>query len=64
MLQAIKKASDKRIFTKINLAVFHTNTNAIHLYEKIGFKKVGNRPKQYYLKDKWYDEILMDYFID
>ena len=62
MLQAIQKAIG--LFKKINLAVFHDNHNAIHLYEKIGFKKVGLRPKQYFLKDKYYDEILMDYFIE
>ena len=64
MIQAIQKAKKVAIFTKINLAVFHDNFNAIHLYEKIGFKKVGLRPKQYFLKNKYYDEILMDYFIE
>ncbi len=64
MLQTIKRARETGLFKKINLAVFHDNYNAIHLYEKIGFKRVGLRPKQYYLKKKCYDEILMDYFID
>jgi len=64
MLQAINRAKSLGIFKKINLAVFHDNKNAIHLYEKIGFKKVGLRPKQYFLKNKYYDEILMDYFIE
>ena len=62
ILSAIQDAKSKG-FNKINLAVFHTNLNAIHLYEKLGFKRVGLRYKQYHLKDNWYDEILMDYFI-
>ena len=58
---AIDEAKNSN-FKKITLAVFHTNENAIHLYESLGFKIIGNRKKQYYLKNIYYDEILMDYF--
>ena len=53
----------KRDFKKIILAVFHTNEGAIHLYESLRFKKIGVRKNQYFLKNVYYHEVLMDYFI-
>jgi ribosomal protein S18 acetylase RimI-like enzyme len=55
-------ASDKG-FKKVNLSVFHTNKHAINLYKRFGFKKVGRKSKQFYLKGKYIDEILMEKFI-
>lgn len=62
LIAAIKEAR-KKDFEKVCLAVFSTNKNAIKSYKKIGFKQVGVRKKQYLLNGKYYDEILMDYFI-
>lgn len=52
-----------RMFRKIILSVFHTNINAIKMYNKIGFITVGVRKKQFQINSNYYDEVLMDYFI-
>ena len=59
---AINEAKN-RDFKKIILAVFHTNKGAIHLYESLGFKKIGIRKNQYFLENVYYHEVLMDYFL-
>lgn len=51
-------------FEKVTLSVFNTNKNAIELYRKIGFEVIGVRKKQFQIDGIYYDEILMDYFID
>lgn len=60
---AIREAKLKG-FKKITLSVFHTNTNAIKMYKKIGFTIVGTRKKQFQIDNNCYDEMLMDYFIE
>ncbi|MHA2181310.1 MAG: N-acetyltransferase family protein [Promethearchaeota archaeon] len=49
---------------KITLSCFLTNKRALHLYEKIGFERVGVRKKQFYMDSKYYDEVLMELWID
>ncbi|MHA2037414.1 MAG: N-acetyltransferase family protein [Promethearchaeota archaeon] len=49
---------------KIILSCFSTNERAIHLYERIGFEMVGVRKKQFYMDSQYYDEVLMDLWID
>lgn len=44
----------------IMLKVFSFNVNAIHVYEKIGFKRCGVRREAYLLNGKWYDELFYD----
>ena len=47
-------------FEQIELGVFDDNEVAIHLYEKLGFKKYGVQPRAFKLKDGTYrDEIIM-----
>ncbi|MHA1729307.1 MAG: GNAT family N-acetyltransferase [Promethearchaeota archaeon] len=48
---------------KIILSTFATNTSAITLYKKIGFKKVGIRKKHFYMKNKYINELLMEIWI-
>ena len=50
-------------YEKIVLSVFHTNIMAINTYKKLGFIEVGRRRKQFKIKKKYVDEILMDYFV-
>jgi RimJ/RimL family protein N-acetyltransferase len=51
-------------FEKICLQVFHTNSIAIALYKKFGFKSVGRRKKQFKINENEYvDEILMERFL-
>jgi len=56
-----KKLKDK---TKIVLSCFSTNSKALNLYNKLGFKKIGVRKKQFYMNDQFYDEVLMEIFIE
>ena len=49
---------------KIILSCFSTNKRAINLYEKVGFEKVGVRKKQFYMDSNYYDEVLMELWID
>ncbi|MBN2154773.1 MAG: GNAT family N-acetyltransferase [Candidatus Lokiarchaeota archaeon] len=48
---------------KIVLGTLVTNTYAIHLYEKLGFRKIGIRQKQFYMKKKYIDELLMEKWV-
>ena len=49
---------------KITLSCFSTNERALHLYRKLGFETVGVRKKQFYMDSKYYDEVLMELWID
>jgi ribosomal protein S18 acetylase RimI-like enzyme len=60
----IKWAKEDRIIEKLNLEVFASNTNAISLYKKLGFRKYGLSPKAIKInKDKYVDSILMYKFV-
>lgn len=48
----------------IMLGVFSFNEYAIRTYEKIGFKKIGQRRDSVYRNGKLYDEIFMDILKD
>ncbi|MBF7096471.1 GNAT family N-acetyltransferase [Alkalibacter mobilis] len=43
-------------------AVVKTNYSAIHLYEDMGFKKLGMIPKGFLLKNGTYEDIILFYF--
>jgi ribosomal protein S18 acetylase RimI-like enzyme len=60
-IKASKKLNNKE---KLVLSCFSTNKRAIHLYKKFGFKVIGIRKKQFYMDSIYYDEILMDLWID
>ncbi len=56
------KATD--LIKKINLKVRTDNHNAIHLYEKLGFKKEGLITRFFYLNQVFYDVYEMGLLID
>lgn len=56
-----KRLNDKQ---KIILSCFSSNERALHLYKNLGFKKIGERKKQYYIDGVYYDETLMELFIE
>jgi ribosomal protein S18 acetylase RimI-like enzyme len=60
---ALTVASEKG-FKKVNLSVFRTNKNAMNLYKRFGFKKVGEKKKQFYLNGSYIDEIIMEKFLE
>lgn len=47
---------------QINLAVNASNSNAINLYEKIGFKTYGIEKKSLFINGKYFDDLLMSLF--
>jgi len=56
-----KKLNNKE---KIILSSFSTNERALHLFKKLGFKVVGTRKKQFFMKSKYIDEVMMELWID
>lgn len=60
----IKESKKLNHKEKIILSCFSTNKRAIHLYKKLGFRIVGIRKNQFYIDLKYYDEILMELWID
>jgi len=50
-----KKMDLKMLF----LGVFSTNKLAYHVYEKVGFKETGRRPKFFYKNGKYTDNVIM-----
>jgi len=45
---------------RIGLNVFHTNKQAIHVYEKIGFKKVGELRHTDFVEGQYVNDVVMD----
>lgn len=43
----------------LTLTCFENNDRALHVYEKLGFKKVGLVPEACLYKDKYYGEVVM-----
>ncbi|TXT59318.1 MAG: hypothetical protein BAJALOKI3v1_1090009 [Promethearchaeota archaeon] len=56
-----KKLNEKQ---KIILSCFSSNERALHLYKSMGFQKIGIRKQQFLIEDQYYDEVLMELFID
>lgn len=61
---AIRESKKLKNKTKIILSCFSTNKIALSLYKKLGFEKIGIRKKQFYMNEQFYDEVLMELFID
>jgi len=47
----------------IQLTVNPEQEYAVRLYKKLGFNEVGTAKNQYYLDDRYYDEVLMERYI-
>ncbi len=61
---AIRESKNLNNKEKIILSCFSNNKRALYLYKKLGFKIIGSRVKQFYMDSKYYDEILMELWID
>ncbi len=57
--ELLKDLKDKKI-VKVNLGVVVTQKVARKFYKSLGFKKSGYLHKEFYVKGKYYDEILME----
>jgi RimJ/RimL family protein N-acetyltransferase len=45
---------------RIELGVYPENDRAIHVYKKIGFRKIGRKRQNRFMAGRYRDEILMD----
>ena len=61
---AVRESKKKNNKEKIILSCFSNNERALHLYKKMGFEVVGVRKKQFYMESEYYDEVLMELWID
>jgi RimJ/RimL family protein N-acetyltransferase len=64
MEQAIAWAKGTGVIKRIQLGVTATNAAAIHLYEKLGFKKEGLRRRGMFKNGRFYDTWLMGLLVD
>lgn len=60
MKELIGFAKQHICIRNLSLGVRATNKNAIRLYEKYGFKKIGVHRDYFYIDGNYYDEVLMD----
>ncbi len=63
MNKAISFAKQNGVTTLIHLRVKEDNTNAIYLYEKLGFERIGVYKKFFKIEDKYYDNVLMNLYL-
>ena len=61
---AIREA--KRLYNKekIILSCFSSNERGLHLYETMGFKKIGARKDQFHMNSNYYDEVMFEIFLE
>ena len=63
MKELIRVAKEHDTIKTISLGVNANNKNAITMYEKYGFKKVGIHKDYFNLNGNYNDEILMDLYL-
>ena len=61
VLDCLKMAKEKQFRILQFNAVVATNTHALHLYERIGFKKLGTIPGGFRMPDGTYEDIIPHY---
>ncbi len=59
LMSAVLHESAKRGIWLVELTVFATNARAVHLYEKLGFRRVGVVPEKVVRGDRHFDEVVM-----
>jgi putative acetyltransferase len=59
MMRTLVKESRKAGLKTVELEVFANNPQAIHVYERTGFKEAGRIPKKMLRKGKFIDSIVM-----
>lgn len=64
MTELIEFARSTGTVRNISLGVRNVNVNAIKLYEKCGFIKVGVHKNFFNIDGNFYDEILMDLYLN
>ena len=59
MLKNLISQAEKIGLKMLTLTVFSTNKRAKHVYEKVGFKETGRKPKFIYKNGEYIDEVIM-----
>lgn len=59
LLETLKEEAKKMGLTLLTLTCFENNSRAIHVYEKVGFKKAGVIPGMYKKDDVYENEVVM-----
>lgn len=60
MKVALEFSFDYLNLNRIELSVYPSNTRAIRVYEKLGFKQVGQLRKSRFMNGEYKDVVLMD----
>lgn len=63
LLRTIEHAKEMNHLEKIELSVFESNTNAIKLYQSLGFENEGKRMKSRKIDNEYDNEIEMGMFL-
>jgi RimJ/RimL family protein N-acetyltransferase len=63
-LQYVEKEIHAHGLQRIELGVFEFNTNAIKLYERMGYQEIGRIPNFTFWQGKLWDDIRMEKFIE
>jgi len=59
MLKTLISQAMKIGLKMLYLGVFSTNKLAYHVYEKVGFRETGRRPKSIFKNGKYIDDVIM-----
>lgn len=63
VLDCLKMAKENQFLILQFNAVVATNIHALHLYERIGFKKLGLIPGGFRMPDGTYEDIIPHYYV-
>jgi len=59
MLKTLIEESSKSQLKTLELEAFADNDKALHVYDSLGFRRVGTIPKKIFRKDKFHDIVVM-----